>query len=663
MGPKEARQGPRGETSAEIGEQSEGRLALPQHAVNSVVDEAAEILEQFPVLALFRDQEKKTWAITEEKLAEFRTLAEISARPNSNTNEAGPDFPLFDRQSRYNPATSASFNGCGFEVVGLLRDNDYIPALLSPALLRKLGATEYAELSEKSAEESSAEPNYVLETQLDQRFREEVDVLRVQIKPPEGIEVDRAMSGEDLLRDCTKLQSEGIRAGRDKVGQRARVEQLEIQDLHQPDYADIRALTPTQRVFTFSQTDLSGLPLEWLKECPADGKRVILFEDSTQGFALVRDGERSFLHSDNHALQTAIGLRDIAKGDCPADLFDNNLEDFLTNLRRDNSFKLHHLERQLQPGSASEEVSAAARAIISDGSELYVKSTRTAGGQLIVNIRPDELARPRILSDSPEVGDFLFKLAKDASGGKDLPQVLAAYRDKKLACTASLTDFLVALVERMEAPIVERAIPAMRLRTENGDEKIEFRMILQGDDTLEVTGHYAKASLNDVAGNISIGGYGRRTKEAIAGLCKQELGTIYHDERILGKIDETYNQLLSVAGRFGNTFAKSLREDKLGGRNNMRDFAVDICPVWNPEKHSIEFHLLEVQYGYKYAGLTQVEPEMAHNVGDFRVRLEERLRSEAAEAKSRRESRVKMRLFEQLFSGATKDPGSGSAAE
>jgi len=267
-------------------------------------------------------------------------------------------------------------------------------------------------------------------------------------------------------------------------------------------------------------------------------------------------------------------------------------------------------------------------------------------------VRPDALNGPKILSDSPEVGEFLCKLVSDTAmlADKEIWHPLQTeLAEKRLACTATVVDFLASLIGHMKAPIVERAIPAMRLRTESGREKIEFRMILQGDETLTVAGHYAKASLHDVAGNISIGGYGRRTRDAIEGLYRQELGAHYHEERILKKIDETYNQLISVAEELGNKLAKSSKEGSLSATRSMNDFAIDICPVWNKERDSIELHLLEIQYGYASSGLTQVEPQMAANVANFKARTDARRRIEDAEAKARRMDKQRKLLFELGF--------------
>jgi|GEM_PF-3460115 len=654
MGLDEAHQDVRSGVAPHTKEQTGNDLVLPQCEHRAVVDDAVRLLEEFPALALFRDREKNTWAITEDRLARFRQLLGVSAQPLSTTDNGTPAPGLFDTQRHYSTTTSATLRGCSIEVTGPLEKHDYLPALISPQLLRKIGFEEYAATIESNCTDGTSEEQEIsAELILEQQFLDEVKVLCVRIKPPTGVEIDRSSSGEMLLSTCQELLGESQRAGRDKVAQRNTVNQLGVDQLHQPQYLDVRALTTRQPVVTFSHLNLSEFPLDWIKEGTPEEKRVILFEDSTQGFAVIRTEKCIFLHSDSSAMQAAIRVSEIDRRDNLPELFDIHFADFTALLSKNNDIKIQHLQQQVRHAGDSEEVKVVARAIISDNSELYVKSTRTSGGELIINVRPDEFSKPRILSDSAEVGYFLGKLARAADlltnpGDKHPIHLQAA--EQQLTCTESLADLLASLMNQMKAPIVERAIPAIRLKTESGDEKIEFRLILQGDKTLKVAGHYAKASLNDVAGNISIGGYGRRTRDAIARLYRQELGTRYHEERILGKIDQTLSQLISVAEDLGNKFAKSLKADKLEGKRGMKDFAVDICPVWNQEKDSIELHLLEIQYGYAYSGLTQVEPEMAKAVADFKASMDEQLRRKAEENEVRKRSKLMGQLFEDLLS-------------
>jgi hypothetical protein len=668
MGPDELKKESRFDEPPNTESPTNDGLLLSQRGAHIERDEAAELLDKFPELALFRDSEKQTWVIDSERLARFHQSLAISPPPSSSTNDNSAGLGLFNRQSLYSPPTSTSFEKCGVESTGLLGPDVCIPSLFSPKLLEKIGATEYAALTARSTEHFDFEESAILlEEIFERKFRDEVQVLCVRIKAPEGINIDRSMSGNALLSSCNYQRDEARRAERDKVGHRVRVEQLGIEGIHQPEYVDLRHLTVLRPVFTFNRLDLSGLPLDWIKKGAPHEKRVILFEDSSQGFAIIKNGAGGiFLHSDAPIMQAAIASSDIDREDNLVDLFDSNFSQFISLVGKSRDIALYHLEEQLTSSSGPGNIHAVAQAIIEEGSEVYIKSSRTSGGKRVINVRPDEFNRPKILSDSPEVGEFLSTLVRDAAmlaNREDWPPPLIDSAEKSLACTATLVDFLAALIGEMKAPIIERAIPAMRLSTEHGREKIEFRMILQGDETLKVAGHYAKASLNDVAGNISIGGYGRKTRDAIAGLYRQELGARYHDDRISKKIDETYNQLISVAEDLGNKFAKSSKEDSLDAARNMNDFAIDICPVWNQEKDSIEFYLLEIQEGYRCTALTQVEPEMAENVANFNARTKERLRKEDAEAKSLKNLLMRQRLFELGFSDTQKAPSSGQSAE
>jgi len=386
MGPDELQKESGSGTPHHTEKQTSECLSLPQRKEHAESDAATELLGRFPELALFRDEENKTWVVDGERLDRFRQSLPSSSLLSSSTHDSSDSLSLFSRDTRYRIPEPTNFKECGCENTGPLKDDVYIPDVLSPALLEKLGFKEYAELAAKDIEDFASEGSDIFrEDELAEIFRAEVQVICVRIKPPDEIEIDRSEFGDSLLRTCQNLLNEARKAKRDKVGQREEVESLDVPLLHQPEWVDLRDLTVLRPVLTFNHLDLSGLPLDWIKQGAAHEKRVILFEDSTQGFAIIKNGDgRIFLHSDVPIIQSAIELSDIDREENLPELFDANFAHFISLLRKSDEIVLYHLQEQSKPSSDPREVYVVAQAIIAEGSEFYIKSSRSSGGERIV---------------------------------------------------------------------------------------------------------------------------------------------------------------------------------------------------------------------------------------------------------------------------------------
>ena len=170
----------------------------------------------------------------------------------------------------------------------------------------------------------------------------------------------------------------------------------------------------------------------------------------------------------------------------------------------------------------------------------------------------------------------------------------------------------------METPIIEEEIPVARYTTKLGVEKCEFRAIFQGLDTPELVGSYAKASLKDIAANISIAGRGRHTVQVIRGIMQQRLEGKYDQTEINSRATKTLERFEQSVTQFATDFA-----DKLSTITPLKDFAVDVVPTWNTETDDIDFYLLEVQYAYGYEGLRAVAPGTAAQVTSFKEKKAE----------------------------------------
>lgn len=214
----------------------------------------------------------------------------------------------------------------------------------------------------------------------------------------------------------------------------------------------------------------------------------------------------------------------------------------------------------------------------------------------------------------------------------------------------SVECFLAKALERMDTPIVEGEIPVTRLETKLGSEKAEFRMIMQGRDSLSLVAHYAKSSLHNIAANISLGGHARSSQQVVRGIFQQKLKSKVSQDEINRRAGESFSKLQHVAERFGQEFAEKLAHSNSPRR--LVDFAVDISPVWDEQAQDLRFFLLEVQYGYAFQRLRSISPSKAQKVQEFKEALAEERR---AKQRNKAQQRFVNAIFGSTPEGSPKD--------
>ena len=611
-----------------------GDLQTNSLASAPVLDPCEQLLLEHPELTTFREGD--TWVIDQRRLSSFLAAAQIL--PSVEAVSHADDLAcLFGDQRTYTPAKPRTFIGHSVKEQGYLDIEDDLTPCIGLEVLRKLGAHELADHTEGLLDDLDTE-DYNKTTDLQGAFLDTHAIRRFVIEPPDGVEIERTKLGPNLLQSAEGALKEELRAGRDKVSQRRLVSELAVEGLHQPSFVDVRELTPRQPLAVFQRTNLSALPVDWITEAPAGEKRILVFEDAAQGFMIINDGEDIFLHSDNEYVAALISGWELDRPDLPKDIFPSAYKNFCEQMSGEKGPPVYLFEKELIGAPDRDNFLEAAHSLINHGSNTFIKSTRTAGGQLVVNLQFDPAGEPGIHSNSPEIGHALLSLVsqhKNVKFWRDLdPSNHADSTHFKIAASklqelCTMPGSLKHLMMFMEAPIIEESIPVMRLEKGNESLKIEFRICLQGEDELSIAGHYAKASPNEVAANISLGGGALKTYEAIEGLHQQMLSGLFSKEEILQRSQGAYASLMSIALEFGEKYANELRQRGLGGAVNMRDFAVDICPVWDKKTDSMAFYLLEVQYGYGYKGLQDVDPEMAATVTAFKEKLAETLKEQA----------------------------------
>jgi hypothetical protein len=462
----------------------------------------------------------------------------------------------------------------------------------------------------------------------------------VRIDPPEEIILDRDVVGSDLIDTITPALRDGELTFQDKVAQRNIAATLtECTGIEQPRYFDARAMHPPDPAVRFSRIDLSKFPVDEIEEADPRQKQIWIFEDVYQGFAVVSDGTQRYVYSGNPKILAEAERNGLLK-DRSEDRscgFAESLRRFIGGISKSDYFSVA-LAPELSQRSSSEtdRQIAYARSILEHPETVYLKSARTAGGTLVVRCSK-EGDQPVLESDSVEVGKllgtYLSKLEHYKSAA--VAAVAAAYKKSALKFS-SVQGFLVEVLRDMTTPILEENIPVTRYRTKAGSEKAEFRMIfqlreLQGD--LELVAHYAKSSLNDIAANISLGGGARATQQVVRGIYQQMLKSQL-DKKELTQADinrrakKSFEDLKKSALEFGRKFAERLATSS--GQRELSDFAIDICPVWDPKKQELRFFFLEAQYIYGFTGLQKVHPNLADEVAQFKEQAEKKRNQENA---------------------------------
>lgn len=440
-----------------------------------------------------------------------------------------------------------------------------------------------------------------------------------RLNTPHASKIDRAVDPEDNALDACKALEDTIQKFVDKAGQRATTETLHHTGIYNPRYQDIRMINPPPNIIHCKDIDISSVPtadeiIETVENAPGEN-HIWIVENEVQGFVVVHEDNDLYVRSLNNAISGDINFAGASCDDNPPSLNERKdaLREFFELLKNRSQLSMAFLAKEqpspYDPQQVVQEIQA-------HPTPLFIKGTRTSGGALVVRHTRLPTGESILESDSPEFGNSLSITLQSLKRTLSFSDANASLTNQLLPnflsrCSSAGT--LKRILGHMETPIIEEEIPVARYTTKLGIEKCEFRAIFQGSDTPELVGSYAKASLKDIAANISIAGRGRHTVQVIRGIMQQRLEGKYDQTEINSRATKTLERFEQSVTQFATGFA-----DKLSTVTPLRDFAVDVVPTWNTETDDIDFYLLEVQYAYGYEGLRAVAPGTAEQVTSFK---------------------------------------------
>jgi hypothetical protein len=416
--------------------------------------------------------------------------------------------------------------------------------------------------------------------------------------PPDGFTFMPPDTETPRLNDG---RAENQVAERDKVSDRRLAHEIGI--LHQPAFLDTRDFNRPLPVVHYSQIDLRDFPVDNKTLEPIAGEnRIIILENLWKGFAVFHLEGKAFVSSFNPAIDALIKGFELHEPQTV--LSRESFEGMLRAIEGRQDFGT----RTLIPAETSEinhyeHRSFDAKALVQlltehvDG-PLYLKSARTAGGKDILKIWRDPQEGLVVESNSDDVvnryADRIARMEKLLSLQQTIKVLV-----KQWAGALTPQRILEEYVSQMEAPIVEAAIPMAPC---NGG-RAEARIIYQTDrkGALARTGAYCKFSKTQVAANVSLGGHGITVEDAI----NHMLNGQNVDARTLQNEAKTTLERLM---RDVDAFAHEFRRRK---ETTLDEFGVDVAFVWNKETSQVDFYLIEVQRGFAFEGLKQVDPEAA----------------------------------------------------
>ena len=418
-------------------------------------------------------------------------------------------------------------------------------------------------------------------------------------------------------------------AKRDKVSDRRVAEEIGI--LRQPAFLDTRDFNRPLPVVNYSHVDLREFPRGKEVRTPVEGEnKIVILENLWKGFAIFHLEGKVFLSSFNPKVATHLKNLEL---DQPHDTIEEKkFNEILGLIEKLPNFGTRTLvsndNGQInQVDHRSFDANALAKLISEhDDGPLYLKSARTAGGKSILKIFRDPSEGLVIESNSPEVTEkYSSRLTRlsNFTSRPDTPLVIVEHAVKLLEPATFLRDYAI----QIEAPILEAGIPMAPCK----GGRAEARIIYQADNagTLERTGAYCKFSQTQVAANVSLGGHGMAVDEAIHHILIGQ-GVDAKDIPHLAK--DTLERLTKDVDAFAHEYRNRKGE-------SLREFAVDVAFVWNDQTAQVDFYLIEIQRGFAFEGLKQVDPEAAQVVEQRRT---ERL---AAQAKVARVSKILDLLF------------------
>jgi len=417
-------------------------------------DPNRRLLSVCPDLSDFWDG--NTWIVTPDRLQRAAARAGVDVPEVA----AGHAQALFSSSTPYTPHPVEMIQGAT-----LIRQSDTL--LLNEILGENLSLTLELEVGQDgcAVDFQPVEANF--------------DVSLFQLVAPKKIALDRGIVGDALVERLTPIRNEIIRALADKVAQRNLVATVPDAGLDQPRYIDARSLTPPDTFAEFRHPSFDVFPIREIARTPVTAKRLWIFEDCRQGFAVVSDGKRQYVHSENPLVRGLISTHKLEAGLCSKRGFSGRLARFLEELSAHEKYGVCLLRRT---PSLYERRRSAARSVLAHPGEVYVKSSRSSDGILVLRVRGGAQQDAVIQSNSSEVGELLkqYLLSLDSVRGASSRRELGvlervALHDQILTVRkrATMDGFLERAMSCMEAPIVEESIPVARLLTPEGAEKVE----------------------------------------------------------------------------------------------------------------------------------------------------------------------------------------------
>lgn len=547
------------------------------------------LLSVYPELSNFWDG--SGWIVTADRLARAAKPLGIKASPHDPSETVA----LFDTAIPYDILAIERISGARIK-----RQSDTL--FIEETLGDNLAMTLALELNAKRNADNFLPLEALCEVRL------------FQVATPEGISVDRTLVGDALVERILPIRSEAIRVLADKVAQRNLVATVTSSAIEQPRYVDARGVNPPDTCLEFRDISFRQFPIGEIARTPASAKKIWVFEDCRQGFAVVSDGKRQYVYSDSPLVRELIASNQLDQATSKKRGFSSRLEHFLEQLSGTGHYGVCLLKSA--PELDRERLDLA-RSVIAHKGECFVKSSRSSDGILVACVRGGAEREAVIQSDSVEVGELLkhyvlhIESIRQAARRPDLTALEKVALHEQVEAVRrriSMAGFLERTIACMEAPIVEEAIPVARLSVPEGFEKVECRLIFQGQAEIELAGHYCKASSNQTAANIACGGHSRRTYDVIYGLHRQHLeGSLSQDE-IDKRAEASFASLTEQATNLARECASFYR--KVMPRRQLNDFALDICPVWDSTRGTLRFMFLETQFTYGFSGLAATEPPM-----------------------------------------------------
>ncbi len=444
--------------------------------------------------------------------------------------------------------------------------------------------------------------------------------------------IDRSTTPEFTTREALESARDGVLRHTDKVAQRTRAAKLSATGVLNPRYQDLRLINPPSHVVTCNDIDLNSLPeasdiIETIKKAPGS-RHLWIIENDTQGCVIVHDTDKLYVKTANPIIAKDAAIAAKITGFSTQSTLkeqEKYLRIFLKLFRTEQNFAMTFLAEK-EPQSI--DTKSLAAEIQSHETPLYIKGTRSSGGQFVVRHRRGPTGESILESDSSEFGRSLAQTIESVKKYQIMPRFMQDTFLPKFQCKCSSTGMLQKILKEIETPILEEEIPVARYTTKVGREKCEFRAIFQGIESPQLVATYAKASLKDIAANISIAGRGRHTVQVIRGIMQQNLSGTLEQAEINTKAAQTLKRFEETVGNFARQFTAELTDP-----TKLQDFAVDTVPVWNEQTQNIDFYLLEVQYSYGYTGLAAVDPEASSRVTMFKNTLRDAKRKLASIAR------------------------------